>query len=150
MIDLISYFDLIKNMNYALTKTDVPYNPNNFPWSYAVGKDLDIFVSKHNFNELINLTEFYFSKYREQFKIKLIYKKKQRNYRLRLEEKEKKKLHYQIDITINDELIKNRINKNNFFILSLDNEKKVRENEVKKHPKDPKKSHHKEWLSKYN
>ena len=56
---------------------------------------------------------------------------------------ESNKLHYQIDITINDKLIKNRVGKDNYYILALEDEKIVRSNELNKHPH---KKHHKEWL----
>ena len=139
MIDLKNYIETIKKYNYAFTKVDVPYNPKSFPKKYAIGKDLDIFVCKDDFENIIGETKKYFNKYKI-FNIRLI--KKKDNFRLRLEKN--KKLHYQIDITINNELIKNKIEKNNYYILSLENEIKVRKEEVKKNPH---KKHHINWLN---
>ena len=68
---------------------------------------------------------------------------KQNNYRLRMEKN--KKLHFQIDITCNDEMIKEKIEKNNYFILSFNNEKKIRLMELMKNPN---KTHHRNWLVK--
>ena len=58
---------------------------------------------------------------------------------------ENTKLHFQIDITVNNNLIINRVKNDNYYILSLENEKKVRQFELKKNPH---KKHHKEWLNK--
>ena len=57
------------------------------------------------------------------------------------------KLHFQIDITIDDSLILCKVKKDNYYILSLKNEKIVRLNEIKKNPH---KIHHKEWLINHN
>lgn len=143
MINLKQYFYLIQNINYGLTKIDVPYMSNNFPEDYPIGKDLDIFVSNEDYDNLIELTKIYFKQYEKEFKILEI--KNKNNYRLRLEEK--KKLHYQIDITKEfDNILNNKEKKENFFKLSLENEKKIRLIEIKKNPK---KKHHIDWLKKY-
>ena len=60
---------------------------------------------------------------------------------------ENNKLHFQIDITINNELIENREKKNGYYTLSLENEKKVR---LFEYNKNPHKKHHKEWLINHN
>ena len=139
IIDLNNFLIEIIDINYALTKTDVPYNPKDFPNTYAIGKDLDIFVSQNDYKEIKKITSKYFKQYNKQFNIKII--EKDNNFRLRMEENNK--LHYQIDITINDKLIQNRVKKKNYYILSLENEKIVRLFEYKKNPK---KKHHKKWL----
>ncbi|MBM08549.1 MAG: hypothetical protein CMF69_03095 [Magnetovibrio sp.] len=139
IIDLNNFLIEIIDINYALTKIDVPYNPKDFPNTYAIGKDLDIFVSQNDYKEIKKITSKYFKQYNKQFNIKII--EKDNNFRLRMEENNK--LHYQIDITINDKLIQNRVKKKNYYILSLENEKIVRLFEYKKNPK---KKHHKKWL----
>ena len=131
IIDLNNFLIEIIDINYALTKIDVPYNPKDFPNTYAIGKDLDIFVSQNDYKEIKKITSKYFKQYNKQFNIKII--EKDNNFRLRMEENNK--LHYQIDITINDKLIQNRVKKKNYYILSLENEKIVRLFEYKKNPK---------------
>jgi hypothetical protein len=143
MLDIYNYLNEIHNYDYAITKTDVPYMPNNFPLEYPIGKDLDIFISKKDFDLINNTTYNYFNKYNKLFDIKKI--KTINNFKLRLEKKNK--LHFQIDITINDDLIKNKLTKDNYYILSLDNEIIVRTIEIKKNPQ---KIHHKIWLEQYN
>lgn len=140
IINLNNYLNVISKMNYAITKTDVPYNPKTFPFEYAIGKDLDIYVSSDDFTQICDITNIYFTDYID-FVIKII--KKRNNFRLRIEQNNK--LHFQIDITVNNSLIINRIKKSNYYILSLENEKKVRLNEIKKNPN---KKYHKEWLIK--
>ena len=138
VLNLNNYFNEIKDINYGLTKIDVPYNPKEFPNKYAVGKDLDILVSANDYNKIKTITIKYFKQY-HLFTFKII--ETNNNFRLRLEVKNK--LHYQIDITINNSLIIGRVEKDNYYILSLENEKKVRLNEIKKNPH---KKHHKDWL----
>lgn len=53
------------------------------------------------------------------------------------------KLHYQIDITINTELIFNRIKKGNYYILSHENERIVR---IYEYNKNKNKKYHKIWF----
>jgi hypothetical protein len=142
MLDIKNYLNLINKYNYALTKIDVPYMPNDFPNNYPIGKDMDIFVLSNDYNDICKSTKDYFNKY-SQYYIKII--DQNNNWRLRIEENNK--LHYQIDITINNELIKNKIKKNNYFILSLENEIKNRQIEYNKNPN---KKHHKEWLDRIN
>ena len=110
IIDLNNFLIEIIDINYALTKIDVPYNPKDFPNTYAIGKDLDIFVSQNDYKEIKKITSKYFKQYNKQFNIKII--EKDNNFRLRMEENNK--LHYQIDITINDKLIQNRVKKKNY------------------------------------
>ena len=140
ILDLNEYIKQIKNFDYAFTKIDVPYNPEKFPSEYAIGKDLDIFVSQKDFEKINFFTAKYFSKYK-MLDLRILRRKN--NYRLRMEKN--KKLHFQIDITCNDEMIKEKIEKNNYFILSFNNEKKIRLMELSKNPN---KTHHRNWLIK--
>ena len=142
VLNLNNYFNEIKDINYALTKIDVPYNPKEFPNKYAVGKDLDILVSAKDYNKIKTITIKYFKQY-SLFTFKII--ETNNNIKLRLEEKNK--LHYLIDIIVNNSLIIGRVEKDNYYILSLENEKKVRLNVIKKNPH---KKYHKIWLIKNN
>ena len=139
ILDIENYINIIVNINYALTKMDVPYMPKNFPHLYPIGKDLDIVVSQTDYEKIKKLTIKYFKKYNKRFNIKII--EKNNNFRLRIEGNNK--LHYQIDITTNNELVQNRVKKDNYYTLSLENEIIVRQEEVKKNPH---KKHHIEWL----
>jgi len=141
MINLNQYFNLIKGLNYAVTKIDVPYNPKTFPTNYAIGKDLDIFISSSDFETFKSITIDFCNIYKNIFKILII--DNNNNFRIRL--LEKNKLHYQFDLTKNDIIIKNRSLYKNFYILSLDNEIIIRKEEYKKNSN---KIHHKEWLLK--
>jgi hypothetical protein len=138
ILDLNNYLNSISKFNYAISKIDVPYNPKNFPIEYAIGKDLDIFVSSDDFEKLRDSTNKYFMKYKN-FEFKII--EKDNNFKLRMGKNNK--LHYLIDITINNKLIKNKIKKDNYYILSLENEIKVREAAVKKNLN---KAYHIDWL----
>ena len=102
--------------------------PKIFPLKYAIGKDLDIFVSNDDFQDLQNIKIDYFKKYNDLYLIKLI--TKENNFRLRIEEDNN--LHYQIDITINDEYVKNKNKKDYYYILSHENEINLRYSEDKK------------------
>ena len=64
LINIINYFTKINEINYALTKIDVPYNPPDFPNSYAIGKDLDIYVSSNDYKKIKKITIFYFNQYK--------------------------------------------------------------------------------------
>lgn len=137
MLDIFNYLNKINKYNYALTKTDVPYMPLDFPHNYPIGKDMDIYIDNNDFINICKTTEDYFKN--TKYNKKII--KKNNNWRLRMEENNK--LHYQIDITIDNNMVNDRILKNNYYILSLKNEIKIRQNEVNKNPH---KKHHKEWL----
>lgn len=144
MIDLNQYLNSIRDLSYAIAKTDVPYNPKTFPDNYAIGKDLDIFISSNDFEILKNITIDFCNIYKNNFKILII--DNNNNFKARLLEK-KNKLHYLFDITKDDVIIKNRTLLKNFYILSLDNEIIIRKEGYKKNPN---KIYHKEWLLKNN
>jgi len=114
--------------------------PKDFPLEYPVGKDMDMFVHMDDYNKVIEITKEYFSQ--EDFDIKHIEIKN--NFRLRL--MNGNRLHYQIDITMSDDYVKDRVNDKNYYRVSCDVEKIIRKNEIEKNPK---KLHHKEWLDKH-
>lgn len=140
MINLIGYLSEISEYNYALCKIDVPYMTNNFPKTYPVGKDLDVYVSSDDYENMILHTKRYF--------LNCEYTKKciqtENNFRLRLNQN--KKLHYQIDITFSDDYVKDRKRRNYFYEVSFETEIKIRQNEVLKNPR---KKHHRDWLKKW-
>jgi hypothetical protein len=138
LLDIRLYLATIASYRYALAKVDVPYNPASFPDSYAVGKDLDMYVSRSDYRTLRKVTEEHFRSHKG-FSIRTIEAKD--NFRLRLEEHGK--LHFQIDITANNKLVADRVEKDGYYVLSLASETDVRLSEVRRHPH---KTHHKSWL----
>ena len=142
IINLNEYLKFIKNLDYALVKIDVPYMTKDFPNSYPIGKDLDIIIRKEHFNNIINITNNFIKKfnYTNIFNIRIIQLKNNVKFRFIVNYK----LHYQFDITIDESnLLLNKQIINNYYLLSLENEIKIREYEIKKNPN---KLHHKEWL----
>jgi len=143
MIDIKSYLQILREYDYALTKIDVPYMPADFPASYPIGKDMDMYVSKRDYEFVKTLTHTFIieNKYDKLFKLKIV--PDHDNTRFRLEHNGK--LHYQIDITIDNEgLLENKVCGDNYHMLSLKNEMIIRKQEVLKHPH---KEHHVEWLN---
>lgn len=125
---------------YALTKTDVPYMPSDFPNSYPIGKDLDMYVMKRDYNDVIEYSREFAYEYSDRFNIKTILKGD--NYRIRLETKNK--LHYQIDITINDQYVKKSVvHPNGYGTLREEDEIEVR---TKAYSQNNSKKYHMQWL----
>ena len=75
-----------------------------FPKHYAICKDLDMLASSTDYPKIKYLANNYFKQYGKHFQIEIL--EEDNNFRLRMEENNK--LHYQIDITINNELIENK------------------------------------------
>ena len=76
MLDLLYFFEQIKELRYFVTKIDVPYVPEDFPKSYAVGKDIDIIVDQRDFRKIYDIVQKFSSDY-NNFQHKLIKEKKQ-------------------------------------------------------------------------
>lgn len=135
MFNLRLYLDKISNLNYVIIKYDVPYQTENFPDTYPIGKDLDILTT--DFDKLLKFTT-NFIKW-----TKII--KKKNNVRFRLDGSKsvngKNKLHYQIDITFDNIYPKYKIKKDNFYILPDNKEYEIRKNLQK--------PHHIEWCRNY-
>lgn len=143
MLKVKEYLVLLNDYDYALTKVDVPYMPIDFPNTYPVGKDMDMYVSKKDYAYVKTLTHTFIieNKYDKLFTLKIV--TGHDNTRFRLERNGK--LHYQIDITIDNEgLLENKVCGDNYHMLSLENEIKIRKCEVLKYPH---KKHHLEWLN---
>jgi len=144
MLRLTDYFSRISHLNYAVTKWDVPYIPEDFPKSYPIGKDLDLYVDENDLESIKTITKIFLNLYKPFFDVRVVDKATNVKYRL----EKRKKLHYQFDIEVDKEfLLQNRRLRNSFWILSLENEIRVRKKEVSKNPK---KLHHVEWLEKFS
>lgn len=145
MIDIKSYLQILRGYDYALTKIDVPYMPADFPTSYPIGKDMDMYVSRHDYEFVKTITHTFIidNKYDKLFTLKLVVGHD--NTRFRLERSGK--LHYQIDITIDTEgLLENKVCGENYHMLSLKNEMIIRKHEILKHPH---KKHHVDWVKRH-
>lgn len=94
-LDLVYFFNLIKDIPYILIKIDVPYVPPDFPMTYAVGKDLDIIIEKDNLLIMKDILIDYAKAYQGKFEIIKIDEKD--GFRLRFHKKNK--LHFQIDLS---------------------------------------------------
>ena len=142
MLNIKEYLSLLRDYDYALTKVDVPYMPKDFPNTYPIGKDMDMYVSKRDYANVKTLTHTFImeNKYDTLFTLKIV--TGHDNTRFRLERNGK--LHYQIDITIDTEsLLENKVCGEHYHMLSLKSEMIVRKQEVLKHPH---KKHHLIWI----
>ena len=137
MLNLREYLNRIKDCEYAIAKFDSPYVPENFPDEYPIGKDLDILVSERDFGKINQITE--------EFLNGCLIKKFPERVYYRIEINGK--LHFQIDISIVDlKILENKITKNIFYILSLENEYIIRKEELRKFPH---KVWHQKWISEH-
>jgi hypothetical protein len=143
MINVKGYLQLLHEYDYALTKIDVPYMPVDFPHTYPIGKDMDMYVSAKDDEIVKSITHVFIreNKYDSLFELKIV--QGTDNIRFRFENHGK--LHYQIDITIDRcGLVENKVTTDNYHMLSLENEMIIRKQEVLKNPH---KKHHVEWLN---
>ncbi len=141
-INLTAYFKEIRGIEYAIAKVDVPYMPDDFPRTYAVGKDLDMYVKPAHYKLLEAITQRFIRKHKLDKFYELRIVRGSNNVRLRLEKE--KKLHYQFDITSDvEDILDGRRLGELFHTLSLESESRVRRLAFSK---DPRKEYHKRWL----
>ena len=131
---ILNLKDLFKNLSkyeYFLIKTDVFYVPKEFPEKYPIGKDLDIFSSKKDFQKVNNILLDFANKYKNIFNVKVL--KNNKNYKVRLEKFNN--LYFLFDNNCLDflkEAMKHRIYNNGYYILPLKYEIIFRLYEIKK------------------
>jgi hypothetical protein len=149
-LDLKFFINVMSKYNYFITKIDVPYVPKDFPNTYAIGKDLDIVVSKEHFEDVKLFCDLYSRTY-PYFNI--IWQRERGGFGLRFEKDGK--LHFKFDIRhsvkhIDDDHIvssmNNRLLKDGYFITDNLHEKLYRK--VAYNFKIRPKPWHKEWLDK--
>ncbi|HOS69974.1 MAG TPA: methyltransferase domain-containing protein [Bacillota bacterium] len=150
-IDIKKFLCNIKGYNYVLTKTDVPYMPDNFPEDYPLSKDVDLISSCEDFQDICKEAEEFADKYSSSYQIKKI----KENGRLRIRFELCNFLCYQIDISckipcFSDteliEALKRRKECAGYYKFDEIDEVVLREYEYRK---DPSKAHHLEYIQKY-
>ena len=130
-MDLNIFLDSIKGCKYALIKVDVPYMPKEFPDVIPEGKDLDIICTKSDFGFICDRARVLFKDY------KIV--EEGNNFRLRM--MRGKRLYYQIDVTYDymdksftEAALKRRKREKNYYVLSVEDEVRVRMEDFKMHP----------------
>ena len=93
-LDLFTFFSKIKELSYITLKTDTPYMVNGFPLDYPIGRDIDLIVTKKDFNSLVE-NVICFAHSHHGFKIKEI--SEEQGFQLRFEFGEV--LHYLIHVS---------------------------------------------------
>lgn len=142
-MDLNGFLDSIKDCKYALIKVDVPYMPKEFPDVIPEGKDLDIICTEGDFGFICEKAKMLFRGYRIV--------EEGNNFRLRI--MKGRRLYYQIDVTYDyidaaftGEALGRRKKEKNYYVLSEEDEVKVRIADFKEHPY---KKYHKEYVDRH-
>tara|TARA_B100000282_G_scaffold172273_1_gene124886 strand:- start:93 stop:1049 length:957 start_codon:yes stop_codon:yes gene_type:complete len=143
-INLQTFINEIKDIDYAFTKIETPYQADNFPKDYAHGKDIDILVSKEDAFILFEKLNDFKLENSGLFKTKIIFEKNGARVRFLNSDNS---LHYQIDIKISGLATKENINvhKDGYKIFSKDIEIINRLNALELKPH---KTHHKDYILK--
>ena len=148
MLDLNKLFSKLENKKYFITKIDVPYVPQDFPEKYAVGKDIDLIVSRSEYMTIKTIVKIFSKEYESEFEQQWI--NEDDGFRIRFETNGS--LHFQIDVkySIDDieddfliESLNNRIKKNGYYITRPRFELKFRQNAFNKNKN---KYWHLEWI----
>lgn len=159
-LSLKHFFSEASKFDYAVVKIDTPYNPSNFPSIYAIGKDIDIICKKKDFSNFCNFIARWCSTY--NFYKLVIKKVSDDNCLFRLETENttvhggvERQLHFQFDLSytfhsINEEqvssIIDNSILYNGLKVTDLEDELRIRQEEVLR---SPHKKHHSDWITEY-
>jgi len=141
-IRLNTLFEKTKNIDYALTKINTPFQHQDFPNSYTRGKDIDILVSEKDSFELFEIINKFSDDHSGIFNIKKIFEKD--GFRIRFLN-EDNSLHYQLDVK-SSKLIDSKnivISANNYKQLNLSCEIVSR---LEALSKKPHKTHHADFI----
>jgi hypothetical protein len=144
-LNIGNFIDRIRDQEYVLIKTDVPYMPRNFPDAFPLGKDLDIVCTQDSFAQIRQSIRDFAESENPDFD--LIEKVKENEFRLRFELEGF--LIYQLDLRtkIHDmntaQIIDRRVAKNNYFVPTLADEAMLR---AKEFAADNRKMHHHEFV----
>lgn len=141
-IDVKKFLDSIKEYEYALCKTEVPYMPGNFPLDYPLGKDIDVLCTEKDFTLICAKAKFFALDY--SYRVKKVFKGGHFLLRLGLGSAPGKEdfLCFQIDVSIcPDEVIKRRRWKG-YYVLGEDDERRLR---LQEYLKSPEKKYHLEY-----
>lgn len=143
-IDLNNIFSKIKNLNYALTKVEAPYQEKDFPSQYAVGKDIDVLVDKNDAFKAFDVINKYADEYSGIFKVKKIFENE--GFRIRFLNDDNT-LHFQIDVKISNLVETSSIIENALGYKELDISYEA-VSRIKAFTKKPHKIHHKDFILK--
>lgn len=148
---LEEYFSAIADEEYFLIKNETPYTPIDFPKSYAFSKDIDIICSTNDYDNIKMKTNKFLEKNINGYEIRKISKDNGTLYRVELNGF----LIIQLDIGTGVQgispqfwtiALKNRIEKDGYYIPLEKDEVCIRVNE---YMKSPQKVHHLEYLKRH-
>lgn len=155
-IDVKTILDCIKPCDYVICKTDVDYMPEDFPIHYPFGKDIDIIArNEENYTHIKDCLIANTKIYKSAYDIRVIVDRKGEDaseYRTRIRLELDSQLVCQFDVSylinntndgFSEEVCKDKINKQNFYIPTIEKEMMVRLCECNGHPE---KSHHFEYV----
>lgn len=149
-IDIRQFLLSIKDYNYALTKIDVPYMPDNFPNDYPLSKDLDIICAINDFNNIKEKAKVFSKQYKGYYDIKNI----EENNKFRLRFELNGFLCYQIDVSYDikgvfyfdlEKALTRKLSNEIFYSFTLEDEILLRTNEFEDNPN---KIHHLSFVAK--
>lgn len=139
-LNLVSFFESTKNLQYVVTKLDTPYMPEDFPMSYPIGKDMDLLCRQGDFEELNHEILKFSELYKGVFNVRVM--ESDNNLRVRFEYMGI--LHYQIDNHCANDfdaiIIDNRVEHGLFMVPRIEHEiiirlEEFKSNSIKKHHK---------------
>lgn len=149
-LDISECFSRISDLEYALSKLDVPYMVCDFPKSFPVHKDADILCKKTSYSELVKEMESFTSTYVLQNGLSMRKLNEQTRTKIRVEYLGF--LIYQFDISYSIEnlgeqfvnsAVSRRVREGGIYILDEMDEIEIRKNECILYPN---KVYHKEYL----
>lgn len=123
-ISVNEFLEMMNDYQYAITKTEVPYYPSDFPEDFPVGKDIDVICSEKDFGKIKGkLFALCNERYAKKYEVSIT--EEQFRFRIRIE-KNGLLLLLQDDISYSSEYSKDffadalscRVKKDCYYILS--------------------------------
>ena len=143
-IDLPKLLSMIKKYNYALTKVDVPYMPDNFPEDYPLGKDMDVVCDEKDFKSICSKLKKYSQHYEDRYKVRHRIKKNgDFNLRFELSSAPGKKNYLCYGVHVSPHVFVERVSGGSYYVLGLVDELKIR---IAEYEKNPSKTHHLDYI----
>lgn len=148
--DMTDCFAQIRDTDYALSKLEVPYMTHDFPKSFPVHKDADIYCRKESYGEIVGKIQAFASKYAEDNDLTVRTLEEAVRSKIRIEYLGFLIFMFDVFYDIEnlgegfvDKAVGRRILKDGIYVLSEQDEIEVRKNECILHPN---KEHHKRYL----
>ena len=140
-LDVPRFLEMIRDKNYALTKTETPYMVSGFPKVYPVGKDLDVLVAPEDFYAVMTSLITFSRDYSSDFEIRDVAEPD--GIRVRFHKKTPDRpLEYQIDVT-SSRIVEKTKTVNGYKVLTKDLEVISRLQSLEKKPH---KTHHADFV----